>query len=242
MDKHAKTQGFWRGKGFYIALALITAGAALACFLAVNAMMTSFGKAAESTPEQISEQEDITWGLSELEIDKNQSSVPVTPSPASNTASSPSVSSASSKPRNEPAALQPVQTPPFVSPVTGETLAAFSGDTLVFNETMQDWRTHNGVDIACAIGSGISAPTAATVSKIETDGQWGDVIELTSDKLTMRLVGAKAVNLVVGDVVKQGAPLGALTAIPAESAIPAHLHFEMSEDGKNVDPVKYFAK
>ncbi|MEG2595767.1 MAG: M23 family metallopeptidase [Ruthenibacterium sp.] len=241
MDKHAKTQGFWRGKGFYIALALITAGAALACFLAINAMMTSFGKSAESTPEQ-GEQEDITWGLSELEIDKNQSAVPIAPSGASSTASSPSTPSASSKRHEEPAAWQPAQTPSFVLPVTGATLLAFSGDTLVFNETMQDWRTHNGMDIACALGGGVNAPTAATVSKIETDAQWGDVIELTSDTLTMRFAGVKAVNLVVGDAVKQGAPLGALTAIPAESATPAHLHFEMLEGEKNVDPAKYFAK
>lgn len=242
MDKHAKPQGFWRGKGFYIALALITASAALACFLAINAMMTSFGKSAESTPEIQSEQEDITWGLSELEIDKNQSSVPIAPSQASNTASSPSASSASSPRHEEPAAWQPAQTPSFVSPVAGKTLTAFSGDTLVFNETMQDWRTHNGLDIACALGSGVNAPTAATVSKIESDAQWGDWIELTSDTLTLRFSGVKAVNLVVGDTVKQGAPIGAITTIPAESATQAHLHFEILENGKNVDPTKYFAQ
>ena len=31
-------------------------------------------------------------------------------------------------------------------------MQAFSGDELVFNDTMKDWRTHNGMDLAGAAG------------------------------------------------------------------------------------------
>ena len=37
-DRHAKD--FWKGKGFYLALALVIAGAATASFLAINSMMS----------------------------------------------------------------------------------------------------------------------------------------------------------------------------------------------------------
>ena len=37
-----------------------------------------------------------------------------------------------------------------VLPIQGEVLTAFSVDQLLYNETLDDWRTHDGVDIAAA--------------------------------------------------------------------------------------------
>mgnify|MGYP001066557450 CR=1 FL=1 len=41
-----------------------------------------------------------------------------------------------------------------VLPIQGEVLTAFSVDQLLYNETLDDWRTHDGVDIAAVPGSG----------------------------------------------------------------------------------------
>ncbi len=43
----------------------------------------------------------------------------------------------------------PNDAPRFVTlPLDGETVTAFSMDELLYNETLRDWRTHDGVDIA----------------------------------------------------------------------------------------------
>ena len=39
MNRNTKSQRFWQGKGFYLALALVVAGAALTSFLAINGMV-----------------------------------------------------------------------------------------------------------------------------------------------------------------------------------------------------------
>ena len=44
-----------------------------------------------------------------------------------------------------------------VWPVTGETLSGYSMEKLSFNETMQDWRTHDGVDLLAAQGATVAA-------------------------------------------------------------------------------------
>jgi len=44
-----------------------------------------------------------------------------------------------------------------VLPIQGEVLTAFSVDQLLYNETLDDWRTHDGVDIAAAEGDAVLA-------------------------------------------------------------------------------------
>lgn len=40
-----------------------------------------------------------------------------------------------------------------VAPLVGEEVAAFSVDELTYNETLGDWRTHDGIDIAAEVGT-----------------------------------------------------------------------------------------
>ena len=43
--------------------------------------------------------------------------------------------------------VTPVAPRLIVSPLSGETVAAFSMDELAYSETLADWRTHDGIDI-----------------------------------------------------------------------------------------------
>ena len=47
---------------------------------------------------------------------------------------------------------QPVAPRLVVAPLVGEEVAAFSVDELTYNETLGDWRTHDGIDIAAEVG------------------------------------------------------------------------------------------
>ena len=70
--------------------------------------------------------------------------------------------------------LWPASTQPF----SGRVLNAYSGDELVYSKTLGDWRTHNGVDYACAEGSAVSAPCSGKVTETGTDGRWSSVVTL----------------------------------------------------------------
>ena len=225
MKNNQESKSFWKGKGFYLALTLVIAGAATASFLAINSMMDKLG--ADPAP-QIQGEEDIPWQEEQhTPVEEKQEDVPVAPT-------SPSSSS-------KPPSSQPVQTPSFASPRAGAALQAFSGDELVFNDTMKDWRTHNGMDLAGAAGDAVTAPTGAVVARAYEDPQWGGVVELNAGKLTVRVCGLADIAVKEGDTVAVGDALGTVGELPAESAMETHVHLEFLEDGAYVDPAEYFA-
>lgn len=266
MKKNRHAKDFWRGKGFYLALALVIAGAATASFLAINSMMDRMEQSPD--PDLLGE-EDIPWQQN-TPVEEKQEGVPVPPSSSQTTsqatsqaasqAAPRSASASSSRPQStassarssqpaasaspEPAASassQTVQEPSFLSPKSGATLQTFSGDELVFNETMKDWRTHNGMDIAGKAGDAVTAPASATVSAAFADAQWGGVVELRDGDLVMRLCGLDKLAVQTGDTVALGETIGTLGELPAESAMAPHLHVEFLNDGAYVDPAAYFA-
>lgn len=253
-DRHAKD--FWKGKGFYLALALVIAGAATASFLAINSMMS---RMEQSPGPDLFGEEDISWQQQNTPVDESQEGVPVAPSSAP-AASSQAASSSSSKPQStassssssQPApsessapegsaSSQTVEEPSFASPKSGATLQTFSGNELVFNETMKDWRTHNGIDIEGKAGDVVAAPAAAVVAAAGEDAQWGGFVELQEGNLTMRLCGLGELSVKKGDTVALGDRIGKLGELPAESAMTPHLHLEFLKDGEYVDPAAYFA-
>jgi len=63
-----------------------------------------------------------------------------------------------------------------VSPLEGEVLAAFSVDRLMYNETLEDWRTHDGVDIAAAVGDTVLAASSGTVYSVADDPLMGTTV------------------------------------------------------------------
>ena len=60
----------------------------------------------------------------------------------------------------------PVEQKAFVPPVDGEMIREFSGQGLVYDETMADWRVHGGTDFSCAEGEQVFAIADGEVSAI----------------------------------------------------------------------------
>ena len=113
---------------------------------------------------------------------------------------------------------------------------------LAYDETMGDWRTHSGVDIAASVGTNVLAISAGTVQGVYDDDLMGTCVVVDhGDGLTSTYCNLSAKPTVSeGDPVSTGTVLGVVgeTAI-AESSRPSHLHLEMAQDGKAVDPVSY---
>lgn len=129
-----------------------------------------------------------------------------------------------------------------VSPLQGEVVAAFSVDQLQYNETLDDWRTHDGVDIAAAEGDAVLAACAGTVASVSDDPLMGTTVVLRhSDGYETTYANLQANPPVEeGQAVTAGQTIGAVgTTAAAESAQGAHLHFAVTREGEAVDPQSF---
>ena len=111
---------------------------------------------------------------------------------------------------------------------------------MVKNETMGDWRVHNGVDFGAAEGEQVAAVQNGTVTLIDKDTLWGVSIELTCPgNLKVRYSGLQDnVNVKKGDTVKKGDIIGVTGTIPVESADGTHIHIETYVNNKLVNPLE----
>lgn len=128
----------------------------------------------------------------------------------------------------------------YTLPVTGELLKPFSGEELVYCETMGDWRVHNGIDIGTAKGTKVKTAAAGKVLDVYTDELYATTAVILHDgKLTVYYSGL-AENLTVkkGDTIEAGTVIGAADGIPCEGALDCHIHLAAKKDGAFVDPVK----
>lgn len=126
----------------------------------------------------------------------------------------------------------------FVLPLGDTVDKAFSNGEMVQSKTMGDWRAHNGVDFRGTIGDPVIAVNNGIVKAVYDDVLWGTVVEIDHGHgLSARYCGlGKGSTVTVGARVKINDRIGNLGAIPIESADEVHLHFEMRQDGKAVDP------
>lgn len=121
----------------------------------------------------------------------------------------------------------------------GAYLNAYSGDELVYNKTLGDWRTHNGIDYAAAKGEKVSAPAAGKVTLAGADGSWGPTvaIEDASGRL-WRISGVADLKVKAGDTVTAGQALGTVGSVSCECAEDSHIHLEVKQGEKYLDPAK----
>ena len=132
--------------------------------------------------------------------------------------------------------------PEYIWPVSGDIDRAYHVNQLRYDATMGDWRTHDGIDIASAVGSSVCACRDGYVESIRSDDLYGTVLTVDhgdgTKSVYANLADITAVN--ADDFVQGGEVLGAVgnTAI-CESSQEPHLHFAMSVNGESADPLEY---
>lgn len=134
--------------------------------------------------------------------------------------------------------------PEFRAPVDNFVIKDYSAEVPVFSFTMNDYRVHGGVDIACSSGTPVLAAADGFVCEVCSDPMMGVTVGVQhSGGAVTRYKGLSedSMNLVkTGDEVKLGQVIGASgdTAL-IESAEEAHVHFELAINGETVDPGDY---
>lgn len=134
-----------------------------------------------------------------------------------------------------------VKQPVFTLPIqSAEVQREYSGDNLVADPTMGDWRTHNGTDFVCDEGDSVMAVLDGSVAEIYEDALMGTCIRVDHGAgLESLYCGVAAADgLKAGNTVTAGQTIGRVSNNNlAESAQATHLHLEMTEDGFYVDPM-----
>lgn len=130
----------------------------------------------------------------------------------------------------------------IVEPLEGDIVAAFSVSELQYDPTFEDWRIHDGVDIAAALGSAVLSASGGTVVSVTEDALMGVtvVIDHPDGYQTTYCNLAEDPMVLEGARVSAGEVIGAVgsTAL-AESKRESHLHFSVTKDGDAVDPEAY---
>ena len=216
------------GKGFYIVLFLCVATMGASGYYLISAIDRA------DDPGQT-----VTGQAQVVVPDAQQPEIP----PAAKPQTPPPVASAQiTQPQPQPKSAAAPQRPVYTWPVKGEVLSDFSLEVLAYDQTMGDWRTHSGVDIAAEAGARVLAMGNGTVSRVYEDDLMGTTVVIDHGQgLVSRYHNlTQRPTVREGDQVVTGTVIGAVgdTAI-AEVGRPSHLHFEVMMDERTVDPLNY---
>lgn len=130
----------------------------------------------------------------------------------------------------------------FTWPVKGAVIASYSVETLLYDETMLDWRTHEGLDIASSLGTKVLATAAGTVSEVYDDELMGTTVVIDHGNGLASVYSNLAAKPTVaeGDSVRTGDVIGSVgDTAAAESGRASHLHFAMYKNDLPADPEEY---
>lgn len=190
--------------------------------------------AAETTDDQ------STSGSAEEEKQTTSSSSGAADLPVSKTI--PTVDSAAEESANEATEISDWLPP--VSLSTASILKDYSMDMVIYNQTLDQYMTHPGIDLEAPTGSGVYAIADGTVTAVYEDDAYGTAIEIThGNGFVSKYASLDTASFTeTGDTVTQGQQISTMgkTAL-YESMDPCHLHFEMYKDGELCNPADYIA-
>ena len=167
-------------------------------------------------------------------------------------ATEPAETSTTTRPASSAAATEPVaeadapesKLPVFIMPTIGNVSKSYSVDVLVYSDTMEDYRTHSGIDICAGTGEGVMAAADGVVSEVYAHPMMGYTVVVRHDggAETVYQNLAEDIAVSVGDTVRSGEVIGAVgDSALIEIAEEPHLHFELRGDGKTVNPLDYIS-
>lgn len=238
-----KLEAFFAGKGFYIVLLLSAAviGTSVWLMVAGSRADVEDGTAAEQTDiaqAAVAEEPQAAEEPAVATMEETDAAVPAPEAPAVEQ-TLPETAETAASPAEEPDQAAQTQADYFIWPVSGPVERGYSVETLSYDRTMSDWRTHEGWDIGAELGAQVLAAANGTVSAVYEDDLYGTVVEIDHGSgLVSVYANLESVPTVhVGDTVSVGQVIGAVgTTALGEIGEAGHLHFAMRLDGVSADP------
>ena len=240
--KRSRLSSFLTGKGFYIAICLSIAVVSVAAYVVINSTRNSINdQNSNNMSIDIGSNE---WSFSTTPVDESKSDVPKESSSESQSSEPSNQSTATSASESTSQNTQSFSNT-FVMPLKGDIINSFSGGKPVKSKTMNDWRTHDGIDIKAAIATPVKSSSDGIVKSIDQDSMWGVVITIDHGNGYETMYMGLNVNVSVkkDQKVEIGTLLGSVgQTAQIESSEEPHLHFAMKKDGKWIDPMSMVQK
>ena len=127
----------------------------------------------------------------------------------------------------------------FSLPVQTGTGKDFSMGIPVFSATMNDYRTHNGVDFMADSGTPVCAVAKGKVTRVANDSLFGNTVTVDhGGGIVSTVSGLADAGLIrEGEDVYNETVLGVVGEIPVEAADGSHIHLEIRVNGVLQDPL-----
>lgn len=127
----------------------------------------------------------------------------------------------------------------WVKPVNGTITSQFGGRV---KPNAKASSNHQGIDIACNINTPVKATQSGYVVRSKYWGNYGKIIEINHGivngvNVTSRYAHLNLLSVVAGEKVKQGQIIG--KSGKTGNVTGPHLHFEILENGRAVNPKNY---
>jgi len=145
---------------------------------------------------------------------------------------------------DKPASAEPA--PKLLLPVSGNLTAAHDLELQVWSDTMSDYRTHCGIDIAAAPGASVCSAADGVIAQIWEDPMMGQCMSVkhAGDLLTVyrNLSPYLPVGIAEGTAVRAGQLIANIgESAMVELAEEPHLHFEVMLAGEYVNPLDHLS-
>ena len=233
--KNSRFSDFWNGKGFYAALALCLVGAAAAAWVTVDRTLFSPELPKETENEPVTHYSEDQYQEEFSLFDTEDVA-----SPKEDVRVEEPVSEEKDDEAEETFKLFSREKN-FVLPLEGAIAKPHSGGELVKYDALNEWRTHDGIDITGEVGAEVKAAADGTVTRVWNDPLWGVSVEIDHGEGVVSLYSGltKEGTVEANAKVKSGDVIGTIGETNlAEVSEESHLHFAMKQDGKFIDPME----
>lgn len=203
----------------------------LICICLIGGLMIYSFKNALNRNQKTNDKGNTVQSRSDLSVSSN---IPVADSTDSSEDNSESGSAAEHKEKKD------VQKSISIMPAEGNIIRDYSGDGLVYSETLNQYLAHKAVDIGAPVGTEVIAAGSGTVIKADNDDRYGLTVTLSHGSgLETSYSNLAEVSVAEGDVVNKGDKLGTVgQGSLFESADDPHLHFSAHRNDEPIDPHK----
>lgn len=129
--------------------------------------------------------------------------------------------------------------PVFSPPVNGDIVMDFSSDALIYDSTLDQYRTNSNICISAPKGTAVKAAASGTVESVAFNDEDGYTVTVFHGNGWRTTYGQLDKNTAVsqGDFVKAGDVIGTVAAPTKYSlSLGEHLEFAVTEDSAAIDP------
>ena len=137
--------------------------------------------------------------------------------------------------------------PTLSVPVKGILAHPFSDTTLVYSSTMEDYRTHMGIDINATLGDKVYAAANGIIRDVWYDPMMGSCVRVEHEGglecIYRNLAQDLCEGIGIGSSLLAGDAIGYVgDSAMIELAQEPHLHFETKVNGQYTDPMSLMSK